>query len=200
MPSNYETIISDNLKQIYAANLQRRAAAMAARKDDHALCFQAFGEACRLTPEGIRLNDERQTGPLGIVISLYALHAKEDVCQKEPYRAFKEFPNSMPYVGAFTHHTEQPLLPVVGRILENPQPLADAMAAEPAPAHLGGDGAWVVPALPKIYLCYIFYGADEDFPAAATCLFSRNAQRFIPMDALADTGEYTSKAILKLYQ
>jgi hypothetical protein len=51
---------------------------------------------------------------------------------------------------------------------------------------------------PKIKLYYIFYRADEDFSASATCLFSNNALSFLPVDALADTGEYTSKKIIEL--
>lgn len=42
----------------------------------------------------------------------------------------------------------------------------------------------------------IFCEADEDFPASATCLFSSNADEFLPIDGLADLGEYTSRAIL----
>jgi hypothetical protein len=30
------------------------------------------------------------------------------------------------------------------------------------------------------------------------CLYSSNANRFMPMDGLADVGEYTSKTILEL--
>ncbi len=198
MPTQYETIIAQNLTKLFGANLERRAYAMGALQQGRGFNFTAFGAACRITPDGIRLDGSPQTGPLGIVISLYALHANEDDCIKEPFRAFKEFPNSMPYVGAFTSHTEQPLVPVVDRLLQSPRLLTDGLAAESAPAHLGGDGAWVIPALPKIYLCYIVYGADEDFPASATCLFSQNANRFVPMDALADTGEYTSRAMMAL--
>ncbi|PIP38582.1 MAG: hypothetical protein COX19_11845 [Desulfobacterales bacterium CG23_combo_of_CG06-09_8_20_14_all_51_8] len=56
----------------------------------------------------------------------------------------------------------------------------------------------VVYPLPKIALCYILYLPDDDFPAAVTCLYSANARLFLPMDALADTGEYTSRKILAI--
>ena len=56
----------------------------------------------------------------------------------------------------------------------------------------------MVQPLPKIVLCYIFYAADEDFPASATCLYSHNAHRFMPVDGLADVAEYTSRVILTL--
>ncbi|MGD8834917.1 MAG: DUF3786 domain-containing protein [Desulfobacteraceae bacterium] len=44
----------------------------------------------------------------------------------------------------------------------------------------------------------MFYEADEDFPASVTCLYSHNANRFMPMDGLADVGEYTSRAVLEI--
>jgi len=50
----------------------------------------------------------------------------------------------------------------------------------------------------KIALCYLFYEADEDFPASATCLYSTYAEQFLPVDALADVGEYTSRTILNI--
>jgi hypothetical protein len=56
----------------------------------------------------------------------------------------------------------------------------------------------VIYLLPKIALGYIFYEADEDIPASVTCLFSNNANGFLPMDALADVGEYTSKRIIEM--
>jgi hypothetical protein len=58
------------------------------------------------------------------------------------------------------------------------------------------DWALVVDALPKIALCYHFYLPDEDFPANVACLYANNADRFLPTDALADVGEYMSRALI----
>ncbi len=63
---------------------------------------------------------------------------------------------------------------------------------------MGGDFAFVVYALPKVALCYIFYKSDQDFPASVTTLYSNNAISFLPIDALADVGEYTSKKIIEI--
>jgi hypothetical protein len=54
--------------------------------------------------------------------------------------------------------------------------------------------------LPKIALCYIFYEADDDFPASVTCLYSNNANQFMSVDGLADVGEYTSRKIINLIE
>ena len=66
------------------------------------------------------------------------------------------------------------------------------------PSEAGGDFSFILYPLPKIALCYIFYEADEDFPASVRCLYSNNANQFMPVSGLADVGEYTSKQILKL--
>jgi hypothetical protein len=116
----------------------------------------------------------------------------------EPFKAFKEFPDSAPYVGAFASRTEQILVPAVHRIKAKAGLIMERLSGEAAPLSISGDFAFVVRPLPKIFLGYIFYEADEDFPPSVTCLYSSNADRFMPMDGLADVGEYTSKTILAM--
>jgi hypothetical protein len=104
----------------------------------------------------------------------------------------------MPYVGAFITHTQQVLVPHVPRIKEAAGQITEKLNGPTDSFETVGDFSFVVYPLPKIALCYIFYEADEDFPASVTCLFSNNANRFMPVDGLADVGEYTSKTILHL--
>jgi hypothetical protein len=111
-------------------------------------------------------------------------------------KAFKDFPNSMPFAGAFVTHTQNILVDHVDRIQEKQGEIIRRMDGRNIPTNVGGDFSLLVYPLPKIALSYIFYEADEDFPASATCLFSSNADEFLPIDGLADLGEYTSKAIL----
>ncbi len=198
--SNYKTIIDQNLTTLFAQDIKERSAAMGAELEKEELVFNAFGGQCRINVEAITLDDQPQTGPAGIVISLYALNAAPIPQKVEPFKAFKEFPNSMPYVGAFASHTEQILVPAVDRILPKHQEILDRMGGETAPKDVGGDSAFLVRPLPKISLCYIIYEADEDFPPSVTCLYSNNADQFMPMDGLADVGEYTSRAMLEMIQ
>jgi len=87
---------------------------------------------------------------------------------------------------------------VVPKIKARIEFIIEQLSGQPAPSSVSGDFAFVVRPLPKVYLCYIFYEADEDFPPSVTCLYSANANRFMPMDGLADVGEYTSKTILEI--
>ena len=195
---NYTKLAKENLERLYGnlpADLEKK---LPADKSGNNYLFPAFGRACVLSPAGISLDGDEPPGVIGILLSLYALHANTEIPVLEPFKAFKEFPDSAPYVGAFASHTEQVLVPAVVRIKTRSESIIERLSGQPAPSSVSGDFAFVVHPLPKIYLCYIFYEADEDFPPSVTCLYSANANRFMPMDGLADIGEYTSKTILEI--
>lgn len=195
---NYQKLAQDNLRQLYADLPADLAERLPARQNGSAYTFDAFGQTCVVSPEGITLDGIAPAGVIAILLSLYALNASFEPCTVAPLRAFKEFADAAPYVGAFTSRTEQILVPAVARIKSHAAGIRQRLSGEAAPPSSGGDFAFLVRPLPKICLCYIFYEADADFPPSVTCLFSNNARRFMPTDGLADLGEYTSKTILEL--
>ena len=198
MTDNYAKIVQDNLNRLYGNLPKDLAKNLPGEQDRERFIFDAFGEKCVIEPERIRLGEEEHSSVFGILISLYALNARSDICIPSPLKSFKEFPDSMPYVGAFTTHTEQLLVPHVSKIKEAAQRITKTLKGEKAPVEAGGDFSFIVYPLPKIALCYIFYEADDDFPASVTCLYSNNANQFMPVDGLADVGEYTPRKILNL--
>jgi len=193
---NYAKLAKDNLERLYVDLPKDLDKHLPAKKDGKTYAFDAFGQSCVIAPEGIALDGVEPPGVIGILLSLYALNGSPEQPILEPLKAFKEFPDSAPYVGAFASHTEQILVPAVNRIKSKTGTIVKRLSGQDAPKSVSGDFAFVVRPLPKIFLCYIFYEADEDFPPSVTCLFSSNANRFMPMDGLADVGEYTSKVIL----
>ncbi len=196
--SNFATIIQNNLDRLYAgptSNLEQQLPCT--REGDHFL-FEALGAACRITPRRILLDGQPEDGPRGIVISLYALHRAPDMPILDPFTAFNQLPDSQPYAAAFSQHAEAILVPHVWEIEAGRSVILRAMTGEDATGLSGADFSFHVRPLPKIALRYIFYRSDEDFPASATCLFSCNALRFMPLDGLADLAEYTSRRILEL--
>ena len=198
MTDNYTKIVQDNLDRLYGNLPEDLAERLPGERDGDRFIFDAFGEKCVIEPDGITLGQEEHSPVFDILISLYALNACPEICIPSPFRSFKEFPDSMPYVGAFVTHTEQVLVPHVAGIKEAVPKIVEKLKGEPGPFETAGDFSFVVYPLPKIALCYIFYEEDEEFPASVTCLYSNNANRFMPMDGLADVGEYTSGKILQL--
>jgi len=195
---NYEKIIKDNLARLFKNIPDHLEQLLPGGYQDEMLVLKAFGRLYHIGPDAITVGDKAETGVIGILISLYALHANVDPCIPTPFKAFREVPNSMPYAGAFASHTEQILIPHIDKIEANLDLIFETLNGEPGTGNEGGDFSFVVRPFPKIKLYYIFYRADEDFSASATCLFSNNALSFLPVDALADTGEYTSKRIIEL--
>jgi hypothetical protein len=198
MTDNYKQIVDHNLKKLYNPLSADLAEALPSMREGDCFVFEAFGKQCRIRPEGISLGNSDETGVLGILISLYALHAGPQLQKLEPLKSFKDFPNSMPYVSAFASHTEGILIPRVTNIEKAQNRIMETLQGREATDLAGGDFSFLVRPLPKISLCYIFYRADEEFPASVTCLYSSNAPTFLPMDALADVGEYTSRTIMTL--
>ena len=195
MTDNYQKIVRDNLCRLYADPPPDLGERLAASSENGVFVFDAFGEQCRLAASGIQLGGEPIAAVPGIIVSLYALNARPDDLLVEPFKSFKDFSDSMPYWGAFASHTEQALVPHVAGIKKKAEYIARVFRGAPAS---GGDFAFVIYPLPKIALCYIFYEADDEFPATVKCLFSHNADLFLPVAGLADLGEYSSKKILAI--
>ncbi|MEW5910415.1 MAG: DUF3786 domain-containing protein [Thermodesulfobacteriota bacterium] len=198
MSGNYEKIVRNNLSILFQKGIADLASRLPALHQENQLEFRAFGNPCLLFPDRILINGEEETGVLGILITLYAIHADFRECRVEPLKAFKELPNSAPYAGAFSVRAQQILVPHVDSIQKHQDKVMERFGSESKPSSAGGDFSFILYPLPKIALCYIFHLADDDFQASATCLFSNNATSFAPIDALADTAEYTSKEILRI--
>ncbi|GBC62712.1 DUF3786 domain-containing protein [Desulfonema ishimotonii] len=200
MDDNYAKIVSTNTDRLFRkkGSAGQLAEFLPGKQEGDCVTFRAFGAPCRIGPDGVFLDGQKQEGPVGIIITLYALSARSAPCVVEPLKAFKDFPNSMPYAGAFAAYTQDALVPHVEKIRDAIPDIIRELDGQEVTAEVGGDFCFLIYPLPKIALCYIFYEADEDFPASVTCLYSGNASEFIPIDGLADVGEYTTKKIIGL--
>ncbi len=95
-------------------------------------------------------------------------------------------------------NAEKILLPFAPAIQKHQQELIDRFHGHFNPEATSCDFSFTLYPLPRVALYYIFSLSDEEFPATAVCLFSSNATRFLPVDGLADTAEYTARRIIEL--
>ncbi|MBW1975703.1 MAG: DUF3786 domain-containing protein [Deltaproteobacteria bacterium] len=195
---NYFEISLHYLSRALARDLEELAAALPGRKHEDKVVFKAFASECRLAPEGITLDGKLETGPKSIIISMYALNVpSEPWASVQKWISFRELPNTMPYWGAFRANAEEILIPHVHRIRDSLDSIVsklDGYITNNTP----GDVAVVVFPLPKVPLLYIFYLADDEFPAEAKCLFPAGVDSFMPSDVLADLAEHTSRLLIEL--
>jgi hypothetical protein len=200
MGTIYEATVRKNLRKLYDNLPENLDESLPALRQGHTFTFPAFGETCVIEPERITFSGEPDYGPRGILVSLYASHANPEPLKLEPFRAFQDFPGSMPYHGAFRARSELVLVPHVRSVQESSDLILATFEGKRDPAGAAGDFSLLLYPLPKIPLCYVFYLPDEDFPASVTCLFSANALSFMPLDGLADVAENTSETMLTILE
>lgn len=197
MSDNLLKIQLSYLKELYDQLPEDLEKALPAIRENDVFCFKAFGESCSISPKGISLGGEMITGPIGILIALYAHNARKEAVQLNPLKSFKQIKGSMAYQSAFTVRSEKSLIPYVSRIQGCKRKVIEAFNGYENEA-ASGDLSFILYPLPKLPLYYIFYLADEEFPASVTCLFASNAEIFMPVDGLADVGEYTAKKVIEI--
>jgi hypothetical protein len=195
VPTSYEKIIRDNLREAFSRPLPELERSTGAEREGSSLTLRAFGEACRIDPEKVTLSGVPIVDPEGVLVSLYVRHAGLEEIQIKPFKSFKDFQGSMPYQGAFMANSEQALIPHITQIKKEAGAIKEAFGGADVAM---GDFSLILYPLPKIALSYIFYLADEEFPDSAAILFSANALSFMPLDGLADVAEYTSKEMIRL--
>jgi hypothetical protein len=193
--TNYEKIITRNLSKLFSQPPSRLHRSLGAERSGDSLLLRAFGQDCSIDHEKVTLSHSESVDPKGLIVSLYALNANPEQLRLEPFKSFKDFPGSMPYQGAFSANSERVLVPYVPLVKERGEAIKTVFDGKDG---RDGDFSFILYPLPKIALYYIFYLADEEFPASVTSLFCANALSFMPLDGLADVAEYTSKEIIRL--
>jgi hypothetical protein len=195
---NYASIIQSYLAQAFERGVDVLKEAIPAEPTGDGLSFKAFGSSCLLTQKAVFLDGVKENGPRGVLISIYALQAPMSNVHASSWKAFRDFPNTMPYWGAFRCNAEEILIPYVEKIFASREKILKRLGGDSA-TNTPGDFALILRPLPKVPLLYIFYMPDEEFPAEAKCLLA-DEYPFMPLDALADVAEYTSRSIIEFIQ
>ena len=195
---NYRQIRNRYLSEVYARSLEELEISIPGVREEALFHFEAFGEKCLLSKEEVVLAGVPANGPEGLLVAMYASTARDLPIRLQPLKSFKELPNSMPYQGAFHINAERALIDYVPIIQLHQHDIAARFSGHVNSDHTSGDFSLTLYPLPRVPLYYIFHLSDEEFPAAATCLFAANALDFMPLAGLADVAEYTAKRMIVL--
>lgn len=198
MPQNFLQIQKEYLEKVWLRQSKELEEALPGPLEGDCFCFRAFGEFCELYPQEIKLGGKLLTGPEGILIALYALHAQKEEPQLLPLKSFKQFPGGMAYYGTFSANAEKSLCPHVPILEQRREEIAARFSGHINSNPPRCDFSFTLYPLPKVPLYYLFYMPDEEFPASVTCLFPSNAMSFLPVAGLADTAECTAKKIIEV--
>lgn len=195
--SGYEAIIRGYLDKAWARSetvLQK--AAPGVFDAAGALAFPAFGLRCVVHRDRVLFDGNLDHGPRAVLAAIYLAMVPERTTPLHPLKAFKEIPNSGPYQAAFAVHAEQALVPYVGQIRKHMESILSTFSGHRNTDAPSGDFSFTLYPLPRVPLYYIIHEADDEFPAAVTCLFGADCTSFMPLDALADVAEYTAQSLI----
>lgn len=198
MPENLLEIQKEYLQKAWARSIQELERSLPARYEGHTFHFKAFGERCELRQTEILLGGEPLRGAEGVLIAIYASFVKDERVQLQPLKAFRQFPGGMGYQAAFSQNAEKVLIPYVQAIQKRQEEVIARFSGTPNREVRRYDFSFTLYPLPRIPLYYLFNLPDEEFPASVTCLFGSNGDRFLPVEGLADTAEYTARRIIQL--
>jgi len=197
MSQNLLNIQKEYLKKAWARPVRELEEALPARYEGNGFQFRAFGEPCEVRQEEILLGGSPLRSAEGILIAIYASFVTNESVQLQPLKAFRQFPGGMGYQVAFAMNAEKILNPFVESIRERQEEIVSRFSGIPNRDVKRYDFSFTLYPLPRIALYYLFNLPDEEFPASVTCLFSSNADRFLPVEALADTAEFTAKKMIE---
>jgi len=198
MSQNFLSIQKEYLKKAWARPIRELEVALPAHYAENCFHFQAFGEPCEIHREEIILGGDPLHSAEGVLIAIYASFVTNQPIQLQPLKAFRQFPGGMSYQAAFSMNAEKVLIPHVESIQKRQEELIARFSGTPNRDVKRYDFSFTLHPLPNVPLYYLFNLPDEEFPASVTCLFSSNADSFLPVEGLADTAEYTSKKIIAL--
>lgn len=200
MTGQFLEIQRNYLKELYKQFPEDLKDRMLATRENDAFYFKAFGEPCCLSPRGIFLSGERVTGPLGVLIALYALNAQKEAVQLYPLQSFQQIMGSRTYRSASNTFSEKNLIPYAISIQDQKEKIISDFDGCDNEGKEGarGDLSFTLYPLPKVPLFYNLYLPDEEFSASVTCLYAANAKLFLPVDTIGDVTEFTGRKIIEL--
>ena len=189
--SNYEKVFATFRKWFVESNQEKTAKKLGLRMDDDWLYLPFFNEPCMVNRKNGTIVSEKGQ-PVSVTDRLTIMHhlhyyqeAAANSTKKIPFREIRE-------AAVFEHaYIKSAVEPLVKAFSGCPEKLLQSGIAMGGRKEKYGDVSVTLQAFPKISLTYIFWDADEEFPASANILFDDQIARWTHPESvpvLAQTG------------
>ncbi len=186
------------LDHISFLELAERACALYSEEED-ALHLSVLGQEYLITREGVFLHGQRAPeSHTAVVVNYLVAPVKELVMT--PWRAIGDFSGGAS--SDFRKKVELPISHYAGEIVSRANVLLPMIDARATRSLIGSDIAFMVRALPKVYLHIELSQETQDFPAEAWILYSNNADAFLDFPsllALAEMFKDRLSSLIRIY-
>ena len=185
----FDQTIRSYLEQLRGCDFRLLQDKLGLRAERDAAEITLLGVPYRVSAQGIAGPDGRAPHTaVGVILGKYILMCPGFPPIESDWTSFRDFRDAAPLIGAFANTVEAPIAREFSGQVESLRRAASRLGAQPPAERYPYDLSLVVPALPKVPLLLLFNDADAEFPAKASVLFERRAERYLDMECLAMTG------------
>ncbi|MFP4348689.1 MAG: DUF3786 domain-containing protein [Thermodesulfobacteriota bacterium] len=185
----FDQIYREYLDRVARIDWRPKAELLGIQVGEHGITIPFFGVPYRIDEAGISdLNGNRPIQSVSVSLCQYLLLSPDATPEGDDWVTYKDFKDAAPFAGAFTKNVENAIADRFSGRLPALKAAADRLESRPSNLDLSHDFHRVFIGLPRIPLLLAFNDEDEDFPAQATVLFERRAERYLDMECLAMVG------------
>lgn len=164
-------------------------------EEDDALLLAMLGQEYTIRRSGIMLRG--QPAPdAHVAVLLDYLTCRGDGLIEKPWRAVGDFAEGL--AADFRKKIELPLAQHIGELTSRTGTVLPLIDGTPTASMIGSDISFTVRALPKVLLHVELSQENQDFPAEAWVLYSRNADAFLSIGGLRALAELFRDRLLSL--
>jgi hypothetical protein len=178
------------LAKLAGLDLEARAGLLGFTVEAEQAVVPLYGLSHLVSPAGVR--DPGGAQPLhsvSVVLCQYLLLAPTaEPAGGREWVTFKDFRDAAPFVDGFVNNSERAISRSFSGRLDALRDACRALGGTAPDIDVSYQLAMRFDALPRVPVVLLFNDEDEEFPAEATILFERRAERFLDMECLAILG------------
>lgn len=185
----FDQIYREYLDQVARKDWRPKADLLGIEMTGDGIIIPCFGVPYRIAETEIRdPAGKRPIQSISVSLCQYLLLSPDAPPEGDDWVTYKDFKDAAPFAGAFTKNVEKTIADHFSGRLPALKAAADRLVCRPSNLDLSHDFHRIFLGLPRIPLLLAFNDEDEDFPAQATVLFERRAERYLDMECLAMVG------------
>jgi len=113
------------------------------------------------------------------------------------WAGFKDVPGGLHYAGVFARRVTEPLLRKFGQSPKRFNEIGIELGGESADV---GDASFVLHVLPFIFLQYVLWVGDEEFPPTVQLLFDASVDHYLALEDIVVLGQMTTGRLIQWFR
>lgn len=185
----FDQIYRDYLARVAKVDWRTKADLLGIEVSGDGITIPYFGVPYRITNTEIQdPSGNRPIQSVSVSLCQYLLLSPDSPPEGDDWVTYKDFKDAAPFAGAFSKNVEQTIADHFCCRLSALEAAAERLGSRSSDLDLSHDFHRVFIGLPRLPLLLAFNDADEDFPAQASVLFEKRAERYLDMECLAMVG------------